>query len=43
MNAGTGYVYDVEIRKNLEETPYILTLVTGNIAVTDQVTGAGEI
>jgi CTP-dependent riboflavin kinase len=42
MNAGTSYVYDVEIRKILEETPYVLTLVTGNIAVTDQVTGAGE-
>jgi CTP-dependent riboflavin kinase len=43
MNAGTSYVYDVEIRKILEATPYVLTLVTGNIAVTDQVTGAGEI
>lgn len=43
MNAGTAYVYDVEIRKMLESTPYVLTLVTGNISVTDQVTGAGEL
>lgn len=42
MNAGTNYVYDVEIRKTVENTPYILTLVTGTITVTDQVTGAGD-
>jgi hypothetical protein len=43
MNAGTSYVYDVEIRKTVEATPYILTLVTGTISVTDQVTGAGDL
>lgn len=43
MNAGTQYVYDVEIRKTVEGSPYILTLVTGSISVTDQVTGAGEL
>jgi CTP-dependent riboflavin kinase len=43
MNAGTSYVYDVEIRKLLGATPYILTLVTGTISVTDQVTGAGDL
>ena len=43
MNAGTSYVYDVEIRKLLETTPYVLTLVTGSISVTDQVTGAGDL
>jgi hypothetical protein len=42
MNAGTSYVYDVEIRKIREGTPFVLTLVTGNISVTDQVTGVGE-
>ena len=43
MNAGTSYVYDVEIRKLIETTPYVLTLVTGAISVTDQVTGAGDL
>jgi hypothetical protein len=43
MNAGTSYVYDVEIRKTVEATPYILTLVTGTISVTDHVTGAGDL
>jgi hypothetical protein len=43
MNAGTSYVYDVEIRKLIETTPYVLTLVTGTISVTDQVTGAGDL
>lgn len=43
MNAGTSYVYDVEIRKLVESTPYVLTLVTGSITVTDQVTGAGDL
>jgi hypothetical protein len=42
MNAGTTYVYDVEIRKMIETTPYVLTLVTGEIEIQDQVTGAGE-
>jgi len=43
MNAGVPYVYDVEIRKTVEGSPYVLTLVTGTITVRDQVTGAGEL
>lgn len=37
LNAGTTYVYDVEITKSA--TPYSLvhTILTGNISVTDQV------
>ena len=37
LNAGTSYVYDVEITKS--STPYSLvhTILTGNISVTDQV------
>lgn len=42
MNAGTDYVYDVEIRKMIGNSPYILTLVYGEITVTDHVTGAGS-
>lgn len=36
LTAGT-YVYDVQIQKNSNE---ILTLLTGNITVTDDITGA---
>jgi hypothetical protein len=42
MNAGTDYVYDVEIRKMVGSSPYVLTLVYGEITVTDHVTGAGS-
>lgn len=37
LNAGTSYVYDVEITKS--GTPYnqVHTILTGNITVTDQV------
>jgi hypothetical protein len=40
LNAGTQYVYDIEVSKS--STPYDITytLLTGNITVTDQVTGA---
>ena len=38
--AGTTYVYDVEISKSATPYPYTYTLLTGNINVTDQVTGA---
>lgn len=38
--AGTQYVYDVEISKNVSGTPVVHTLLTGSIDVTDQVTGA---
>lgn len=34
------YVYDVEITKNATPYPYVYTLVTGAINVTDQVSGA---
>ena len=44
LNAGTTYVYDVEISKSVTvgETTrdFIYTLITGNITVTEQVTGA---
>ena len=38
MNANTSYVYDVEISKGSGGT--VFTLLTGNISVTDQVSGA---
>lgn len=39
LEAGTNYVYDVEIRKmNNSPYPLVHTLLTGNITVTDQVT-----
>lgn len=40
--AGTTYVYDIEIVKEDEELPYplVYTLLTGNISVTGDVTGA---
>lgn len=38
LNAGTQYVYDVEIKKIGEDYDYIYTLLTGNVTVTDQVT-----
>jgi len=40
MNAGTTYVYDVEISKVVSGAPVVHTLLTGSIEVTDQVTGA---
>jgi putative aminopeptidase FrvX len=41
LSAGTGYVYDVEI-KTTQPNSYelVYTLLTGNVSVTDQVTGA---
>lgn len=38
--SGTSYVYDVEVSKTATPYPYVYTLLTGNITVTDQVTGA---
>jgi hypothetical protein len=38
LNAGSSYVYDVEIGKGSGSVVY--TLITGNIAVTEQVSGA---
>lgn len=40
LDAAKTYVYDVEINKT--DTPYnkVFTLLTGNLTVTDQVTGA---
>lgn len=40
LNAGTTYVYDVEISKTATPYPFVYTVLTGNITVTDQVTGA---
>ena len=40
LAAGTSYVYDLEISKSSTPYPYTYTLMTGNISVTDQVTGA---
>lgn len=37
LNAGTSYVYDVEISKPGSSYDYIYTVLTGNISVTDQV------
>lgn len=41
LAAGTQYVYDVEISKESEPYDIVHTLLTGTVAVTDQVTGAG--
>jgi hypothetical protein len=38
--AGTAYVYDVQVRKLSGATEIIHTLLTGNISVTADVTGA---
>ncbi len=45
LNAGTQYVYDIQISKGPITSPYnkVFTLLTGNINVTEQVTGAGTI
>jgi hypothetical protein len=41
MTAGTQYVYDIEIKNLLNASfPYVYTLLTGTISVTEQVTGA---
>jgi hypothetical protein len=37
LNAGTNYVYDVEIKKSQMPYPSVHTILTGNITVTDQV------
>lgn len=37
LNAGTSYVYDVEITKSATPYPFVHTVLTGNISVTDQV------
>jgi predicted RNA-binding protein with TRAM domain len=40
MNSATQYVYDVEITKTSSPHNYVYTLLTGNVSVTDQVSGA---
>jgi hypothetical protein len=40
LSPATTYVYDVEITKNSDPYPYVYTLVTGTLTVTDQVSGA---
>jgi hypothetical protein len=40
LNAGTQYVYDVEITKTASPYNYVYTLLTGSVTVTDHITGA---
>lgn len=40
LTAGVSYVYDVQIDKIGASYPIVYTLLTGNISVTDQVSGA---
>lgn len=40
LDTTTTYVYDVEITKNSTPYPYVYTLVTGTISITDEVSGA---
>lgn len=40
LDASLQYVYDVEITKTSSPYNYVYTLLTGNLTVTDQVTGA---
>jgi hypothetical protein len=40
LDASRQYVYDVEISKPSEPYEKVFTLLTGNISITDQVTGA---
>ena len=37
LTAGTTYVYDVEITKSATPYPFVHTVLTGSISVTDQV------
>jgi len=37
LTAGTPYVYDVEITKSATPYPFVHTILTGSISVTDQV------
>lgn len=43
MTAGVTYVYDVEIARAATPYDYVYTLLTGNVAVTEQVTQPGEL
>jgi hypothetical protein len=38
LTAGTTYVYDIQITKNSTPYPFIHTVLTGTISVTDEVT-----
>jgi hypothetical protein len=40
LTAGVAYVYDVEITRAASPYPFTYTLLTGNVSVTEQVTGA---
>jgi hypothetical protein len=40
LDPNVQYVYDVEVSKNATPYPYVYTLVTGTISVTDHVSGA---
>lgn len=41
LDPGTQYVYDVEISRTVSGSyPYVYTLLTGTVSITDQVSGA---
>jgi hypothetical protein len=40
LDPNVQYVYDVEVNKTATPYPYVYTLVTGTISVTDHVSGA---
>jgi hypothetical protein len=42
MDFSLNYVYDVEISKSATPYPIVITLLTGTISVTEQITGAFE-
>ena len=40
LTAGTTYYYDIQIDTTGDDYPYVYTLLTGTITVTDHITGA---
>jgi hypothetical protein len=40
LEAGTTYYYDIQIDATGDDYPYVYTLLTGTITVTDHITGA---
>ncbi len=40
LEAGTTYYYDIQIDTTGDDYPYVYTLLTGTITVTDHITGA---
>lgn len=43
LEAGTTYLYDVEISKDSSPYDYVYTLLTGSISVTDEISGASGV